>query len=43
MNTLKKKSIKSVIPLFLLFLIIGGVMMAVSLPAMLTSFEEPMD
>lgn len=43
MNALKKKSIKSIIPLFLLFLIIGVVMEAVSLPSMLTTLEEPMD
>ncbi len=43
MKSLRKKSIKSIIPLFILFLIIGVVMEAVSLPSMLTSLEKPMD
>lgn len=43
MKTLKNKSLKSIIPLVILFLVIGVVFEVVSLPSMLTSFEDPIN
>ena len=43
MKTLKSKSLKSIIPLFLLFLVIGIVMEAVSFPSVMTSMEDPVN
>lgn len=43
MKKLKSKSLKAIIPLVILFLIIGVVFAVVSIPAMLTSFEDPIN
>lgn len=43
MKTLKSKSLKSILPLVILFLIIGVVFEVVSLPSLLTSFEKPVN
>ncbi len=41
MNNLRKKSIKTTLPLVIFFFIVGGIFIGISIPSLLTAIKEP--